>query len=93
MSENTEKMGGWSPLHFTITTEETSVFNEALEGFCGVSYTPLAVATQVVAGINYCFLCKAVIVYPGASETLAKVYIYQPLDGKAHITEIIRINL
>jgi hypothetical protein len=39
-----------------------------------------------VAGTNYCFLCEATVVYPGATPYAAKVYIYQPLQGAPHIT-------
>jgi hypothetical protein len=84
--------GGWTAFNFNISAEARKVFDEALKGFVGVGYTPLAFATQVVAGTNYCFLCKGVVVYPGAPEFAAKVYIYKPLEGKPHISEIVRIN-
>ena len=84
--------GGWSEWSFTITPDAAKVFEEALKGFSGVDYTPLAFATQVVSGMNYCFLCKGKVVYPDAPEFPAKVYIYQPLKGAPHITEIKKIN-
>ena len=89
--------GGWTEFDFDISDEAKQVFDQAFEGFSGVVYTPLAVATQVVQGVNYCFLCKGEIVYPGMPQFAAKVYIFEPLksdtpDGKPHITEIERVR-
>ncbi|QXP72450.1 hypothetical protein H0I31_01750 [Tenacibaculum sp. AHE15PA] len=82
-------VGGWTAYH-ALTTEDRKVFDEALKGFVGVSYTPNQVSTQVVAGVNYRFKCSASI---PPSEVIweAIVEIYQPLDGKAHITGITRL--
>jgi hypothetical protein len=84
--------GGWTAFSFTITQEAKKVFDQALKGLVGVSYTPLAFATQVVAGTNYCFLCQGKVVYPGAPELAAKVYIYVPLQGEPHLSQIIQIT-
>jgi len=84
--------GGWSAWSFDITREAQKVFDEALAGLVGVDYSPLAFATQVVAGTNYCFLCKAKGVYPGAEAYPALVYIYQPLSGAPHITSITEVK-
>lgn len=91
MAEQT--LGGWSGFDFTVSAEADKVFTAALEGFTGVQYTPLAVATQVVAGTNYCFLCQGEVVVPSQPQIAALVYIYQPLAGQPpHITEISRIT-
>jgi len=87
---STSQVGGWSSFNFNISHEARKAFDTALHGFVGVRYKPLAVATQIVAGTNYCFLCEATVVYPGATPHAAKVYIYQPLEGNAHITQIIQ---
>lgn len=84
--------GGWTAFNFTLTREAMAVFEKALEGFVGVKYTPLAFATQVVAGTNYCYLCKGVVVYPDAPELAVKLYVYAPLEGAPHITHIERIE-
>jgi len=84
--------GGWSDWNFAISKEAQNVFDTALKGHVGVQYTPLAFATQVVAGTNYCFLCKAKVVYPNAPDQVKKLYIFQPLDGPPHITEIIDVK-
>ena len=84
-------VGGWTNFNFTLTPQAKEVFQVALKGFVGVGYTPLAFATQVVAGTNWCFLSKAVM--PGSDyENAVLLYIYQPLEGTPHITEINKIK-
>lgn len=83
--------GGWFGFH-DVSREEKMVFDAAMEGFVGVKYDPMQVATQVVAGMNYCYLCKATIVIPEATTYPALVRIYQPLAGKPHITSITPIR-
>ncbi|NMU18513.1 hypothetical protein HKA97_00780, partial [Vibrio parahaemolyticus] len=53
---STQMAGGWSPFH-ELTAENKEVFAKGIEGFVGVKYSPLVVATQVVAGQNYAFFC------------------------------------
>ena len=45
-------LGGWSEYTAPISAEDMNVFNEAVQGLLGVHYTPVAVAKQVVAGMN-----------------------------------------
>ncbi|MGY2289593.1 hypothetical protein ACW9H6_07800 [Pseudomonas sp. SDO528_S397] len=81
--------GGWTP-YYELTSEDKKVFDQALEGFVGVTYTPETVSTQVVAGKNYRYYSKAQ--QPGSPGTwTAIVEIYAPPQGKPHITQIIRI--
>ena len=60
----------------------------------GAEYTPVAVlGTQVVAGTNYCILCKAAAAVPGAQPSYELVYVYEDLSGNAGSTaskEIVR---
>ncbi|RXJ69340.1 hypothetical protein CRV08_04870 [Halarcobacter ebronensis] len=88
MAENTMP-GGWSAYH-DLTPEDESVFHEALAGFVGVHYTPFAVSTQVVAGMNYKYKCEASM---PPSDVIWEVIIeiFKPLHGSAHIVSIIRI--
>lgn len=83
--------GGWSGFHFELTEEAQKVFAAALEGLVGMTYTPVAFATQVVAGMDYCYLCRGVPSYQGAPETAFKVYVYVPSEGTPHLTTIDRI--
>lgn len=88
----TPLVGGWTNFNFTLTDKAKKVFALAFKGFVGVDYTPLAFATQVVAGTNWCFLAKGVVVYPGAPQMAALIYIYEPLEGNPHITDIEQIK-
>jgi hypothetical protein len=88
-TNHVELVGGWSPYH-NLTTEDKLVFDEALKGFVGVKYTPIAVSTQIVAGTNYRFKCTAQIP-PSDVIWEAIVEIFKPLVGNPHITGITRI--
>lgn len=85
-------VGGWTSFDFSLTRTALRVFGEAFKGFVGVDYTPLASATQVVAGTNWCFLAKGTVVVPSAPELAALIYIFEPLEGHAYITEIKQIK-
>jgi len=52
MSEQTNKLGAFSPYSSEISKASKSAFDEAMKGLLGVTYTPVAVSQQVVAGIN-----------------------------------------
>ena len=89
MSSAETTAGGWTPYH-PLTPADQKVFTEAMAGFVGVTYTPQTVSTQVVAGTNYRFKCNASM---PPSEVIweAIVEIFQPLQGKPHVTGIVRI--
>lgn len=62
-------------------------FEKAIDGLEGYAYNPIAlIATQVVAGTNYCILCRDEVVVPDATPVYELVYIYENLDGNASIT-------
>lgn len=83
-------LGAYTAFTSKISSEEMDVFKAAMGGLVGVSYTPLCVSTQVVAGMNYRFFCNAIGIYPNATDYGAMVNIYQPLEGQPHITSIQR---
>ena len=85
-------VGGWSIFKSDITPEAATVFKTATQGLVGVSYEPIAVATQIVSGTNYSFFCNAKTVYPGSPNEAALIKIFQPLEGTPRITEIIKIE-
>ena len=50
--------GGWQ-VGESANQQVMEGFDKAMENFLGASFEPdLLIATQVVAGTNYCFLCK-----------------------------------
>lgn len=84
--------GGWTAFNFELTAEAKKVFAEAVN-LVGVKYTPMAFATQVVAGLNYCYLAQAQPVVPKAALKVVKLYVFQPLpdQGNPHITQIVDV--
>jgi hypothetical protein len=88
--------GSWSEFNFTISSNEHELFNTVMKKHVGVGYTALAVASQIVAGENYCFLCKARPATQNPTEFAAEVYIYQPLNDpkhtQAHVTRLVQLK-
>ncbi len=84
-------VGGWREAEDgTITDELREIFDKATETLTGVNYVPKKlIATQLVAGMNYKFLCDATVVYPGAKAHEAVLIIYKDLKGNASVIEII----
>ena len=91
----TASVGGWKQTEdIRITEEAQGAFDKAMEGFVGVNYTPVALlGTQVVSGTNYSFLCEATVVYPDAQPYYAVVTVYQDLQGKAEILNVVAMDL
>ncbi len=87
--------GSWQlPGDTAITEEAQAAFDKAMEKLVVVSYTPVALlGTQLVAGMNYCILCQAVVVYPDAQPYYALVYLYADLEGNAQITQIVPLDI
>ncbi|SCW30424.1 hypothetical protein SAMN02910456_00416 [Ruminococcaceae bacterium YRB3002] len=80
-------VGGWamsaSP---NVRDEQRTLFENAMKTLLGVDYEPVAyLASQVVAGTNHCYLCKATVVAPDATPTYKLVYIYEKLDGTTEV--------
>ena len=85
--------GGW-----TVNEEDTGMaanpdaqaaLEKALEGMVGASYEPVAcLGTQVVAGTNYCILCRITPVVPNPTSHFTLVHVYRALDGTAKILNV-----
>lgn len=87
---NPPKVGGWTEFR-PLTPEDKEVFDKAMEGLDGVGYKPTEVATQVVAGTNYCFYCEATIVCKEPVKYKATVYIFRPLPYTGQDPFIVKI--
>ena len=83
--------GGYGSWSVPATAEAVKVLNEALSGLLGVNYAALGDTVQIVAGSNYCYLCSGNILDPGSSTIAALIYVNQPLNGKPHLAQIVRI--
>ena len=85
--------GGWMPsAEPTVTEELQDLFDKGTETLTGISYIPVAyLGSQVVAGTNHAFLCRAVSAYPGSLDiepAYAMVYLYEDLSGNVSILSI-----
>ncbi|ETP71628.1 hypothetical protein UYO_2384 [Lachnospiraceae bacterium JC7] len=88
-------VGGWTVSEDAqITDDVNNAFEKAISGLTGVQYEPIAcLGTQVVAGTNYCILCKATPVIPDSKSYYTLMYVYESLDSKAEIAEFKDIEL
>jgi hypothetical protein len=84
--------GGWQYNQGALALEQNAdaeaAFEKATEGLVGYVYTPVAlIGSQVVAGTNYCILCRAAPVAPDAESSYVLLYVYADLSGNAEITD------
>ena len=84
--------GGWQnvPCEAAELPEDAqAAFDKALDGLVGAQYTPVALlSTQVVAGMNYCVLCKGA----DADDAYTFLYLYIDLQGNAKLTDAVRFT-
>ena len=93
MSTEASAAGGWSTYSCNISEEAKKAFAQAMKDFVGVAYTPVAVAQQLVAGMNYRFFCNATPAVEYPFPFAAIVTVFQPLEGKAVLTGIHPIHM
>ena len=90
-------LGGWSlaqDLSISLTEEDQVRFDKAVEGLTGAGYTPVTVlATQLVAGRNYAYLCKTVPVSTKAIPHWTVAVVYEDLQGEVSLTNVQDIDL
>lgn len=89
-----EQVGGYSETR-RLSDDEQKLFDKYVARIGDVEYEPINVATQVVAGINYRFLCKGREVKPDGGrgkKFYAAIVLYKPLPGQGEprITSIER---
>lgn len=66
----------------SLEDAEAQLFDQMTSGLVGVKVTPISVATQVVSGTNYKFICKSVsITHEPVTDTIA-IWVFQPLPGQ-----------
>lgn len=87
-AEAPKMAGGWQ-IGESANKDVMEAYDKAFEGFAGASYEPkMLVATQLVAGTNYCFLAKKTLVTAEPTYGWALVYIYIDLEGNASLLRI-----
>ncbi len=82
--------GGWNTSKDGVITEAAQeAFDKATKPG-GMTYTPVSLlGTQVVAGINYAFLCDGQPTDDESAPTRSyKIIVYADLEGNAEITSI-----
>ena len=89
--------GGWEivPAEGAVLPDEAvAALEKAVEKLDGASYVPVTLlATQIVAGTNYCILCQVTPVVPDAKPAWALVYIYADLEGNASISNVYELYI
>ena len=69
-----------------LTSEDSDRMEKALEGLTGADYEPVVLlATQVVSGTNYKYLCLETTVTANPVSSWAVVTVYEDLDGSCSI--------
>ncbi len=77
-----------------LTSGEKKIFDKAVNGMTGVSYRPVALlATQVVAGTNYVFLCQGTTVTIKPVNRWYVLTVYENLAKKVSLLSIKEIRL
>lgn len=72
-------MGGFSEQR-PLTAEDSAVFAAATKDYAYLKLAPLSVATQVVAGTNFLFVCTTSGFNRPPTETMVKIF--RPLPGR-----------
>ena len=86
--ESANLLGGWtinSKFEPNENINAMAAFDKATESLESYKYTVIAVlGSQIVAGTNYSYLCRAEMVVPDAKPEY--VIVYEDLEGNAEIT-------
>ena len=87
--------GAWEIAESTaITSDHQKIFDEATGKLDGYGYKPVALlATQVVSGTNYAFLCESTIISEHAMRSMKITYINVDLKGSATFVNDERVIL
>ena len=82
-----KKTGSWKvPENTAVTEDHKTIFNNMTSKLDGFFFEPVAfLGSQVVAGTNYCFLCKPAFKSNGGLKSLELVYIHVDLKGEASL--------
>ncbi|SEK89328.1 hypothetical protein [Ruminococcus albus] len=89
--------GGWiipDEIDMDKNPEARAAIEKTFVKMMDAEYEPVALlGKQVVAGTNYCILCKVTSLYNHTRQNYAVVYVYEDLEGKAEITDTMDITL
>lgn len=92
-----KKTGGWTvskARYSFLTSAQKTVFKKATKNLTGVNYKAVAVvATQVVAGTNYAFLCQGTTVTKRSVKSWYILTVNKDLNAKVRLLSSKKINL
>ena len=91
-------VGGWTVSEEIVTpvlTEESKkAFDDAIKEYTGMNLEPAALlATQVVSGTNYLYLCKGEAVTASPEPGWYLAVVYKDLQGNSSISNVEEIDL
>ncbi|MBQ6431122.1 MAG: hypothetical protein IJJ99_04525 [Oscillospiraceae bacterium] len=91
-------LGGWEvngkDVEADMPEEARDAFDKAMAELDGADYAPLAyLGSQVVAGMNYAYLCRSTLVIAEPLSKLTLVTVYRDLEGNASILGISDIEI
>ena len=94
-NESAPITGGWvinNDFDGTDDANAMSAFEKATEDLDGYRYDVAAVlGSQIVAGTNYSYLCRAEMAVPDAKPEYVILKVYEGLEGNAEITGSLRL--
>ena len=94
-NESAPITGGWAINNDFDGTDDAnamSAFEKATEDLDGYRYDVAAVlGSQIVAGTNYLYLCRAEMVVPDAKPEYVILKVYEDLEGNAEIIGSLRL--
>ena len=94
-NESTPITGGWAINNDFDGIDDAnamSAFEKATEDLDGYRYDVAAVlGSQIVAGTNYLYLCRAEMVVPDAKPEYVILKVYEDLEGNAEIIGSLRL--
>ena len=86
------RMDSWTPsADSTVTAELKALFEKGTAALTGESAEPVAyLGSQLTAGRNHAFLCRAVSAYPGTDRDPAYeiIYLYEDMEGNVSLLNI-----
>ena len=83
-----QNLGIYNQYTCKIDDQAEIAFKKAMDGLLGVEYSPVAVSTQLVDGMNYKFFCNTRPSTMPSFNGAAIVSVYASIHGDAHITHI-----
>ncbi|MBQ1482058.1 MAG: hypothetical protein IIZ28_00660 [Erysipelotrichaceae bacterium] len=92
-----DDLGGWEVHEYfeeRIKEDQKKIFEDAAKDLTGVGYLPLRVlATQIVSGTNYAFLCQGLTVTAIPDVNYYVIVVYSDLDGTNEIKAINKLEV